>query len=72
MTNGEWAVHFDTTLGLGHVEYLDNRVNVDLTQADYDAHYAWLETTHQQVLDYDAEQQAIADSADSDDSSATV
>ncbi len=50
MTNGEWAVHFDTTLGHGHIEYLDNRNNQTIDQAFFDQHYAWLIDEHQRFI----------------------
>lgn len=63
MTRGEWAVHFDTDLGYGHIEYLDNRNNVTLSQEDFDKHYAWLITEHKRYLDHVAEQQRSAEEA---------
>lgn len=52
MTNGEWAVHFDSDLGIGHVEYIDSRPNSTLSKADFDKHYKWLVSEHQKYLDY--------------------
>lgn len=46
MQRGEWAVHFDTELGIGHIEYLDIRSNQSLTLALFEQHYAWLIDKH--------------------------
>lgn len=52
MQNGEWAIHFDTALGYGEIEYLDNRPNRRIYQAEFDTHYSWLITEHQRYLDH--------------------
>lgn len=54
MTNGEWAVQFDTELGYGHIEYTDKRQNKTIDQAYFDAHFAWLITEHQRYIDIKA------------------
>jgi len=60
MTNGEWAVQFDSELGYGHIEYTDNRPNLAINQAYFDIHFAWLITEHQRYLDHVAAQEAAA------------
>ncbi|PKF48676.1 hypothetical protein AT251_24370 [Enterovibrio nigricans] len=42
MERGEWALHFDTDKGIGHIEYLDSRPNLLLTQVHFDNAYHWL------------------------------
>ncbi len=59
MHNGEWAVHFDTDMGIGHIEYLDNRLNRTIEQAEFDKHYSWLIEEHQKYIDHQAEQQRL-------------
>ena len=51
MQRGEWAVHFDTELGVGHIEYLDNRDNQVLDSALFNSAYAWLIDEHQRFID---------------------
>ena len=66
MTNGEWAVHFDGDLGIGHIEYIDSRPNSALTKADFDKHYQWLVTEHQKYLDYLKAEQEKAEAQDTE------
>lgn len=58
MKNGEWAVHFDTTIGVGEIEYLDNRPNRVINQDDFEKHYSWLINEHTRYQQHVAEQQA--------------
>jgi hypothetical protein len=72
MTNGEWAVQFDTELGYGHIEYTDNRPNKPIDQAYFDAHFAWLITEHQRYVETKAaeaqanESETMATTGDAD------
>lgn len=58
MTNGEWAVQFDSEFGYGHIEFTDNRPNQEIDQAYFNMHFAWLITEHQRYLDHVAAQEA--------------
>ncbi len=59
MHNGEWAVHFDTDIGVGHIEYLDNRLNRTIGQAEFESHYTWLIDEHTRYVEHQAEQERI-------------
>lgn len=59
MAGGEWAVHFDTNTGIGHVEYTDSRPNKVISQADFDASYSWCLARHSEWVDFDAARNAI-------------
>lgn len=50
MPRGEWAVHFDTSTGLGEVEYLDSRQNETINQIVFDERYGYLVTVHTESL----------------------
>ncbi len=58
MKNGEWAVHFDTETGMGEIEYIDNRPNRVIGQAEFETHYSWLQEEHSRYLEYVEQQQA--------------
>lgn len=60
MTNGEWAVHFNTATGMGEIEYIDNRPNQFIDEAFFNQHFAWLQTEHQRYLEHEAEAAAQA------------
>ena len=64
MERGEWAVHFDSELGIGQIEYLDIRSNQTLTSKEYEAHYAWLVAKHGEYIDWvhqqELEQEKVA------------
>lgn len=71
MTNGEWAIYYDTNKGYGEIEYLDNRPNQLLDKETFDSKYAWLLEEHQRYLDHKAaqeialnEQQTTVDASD--------
>ncbi|MDO6709084.1 hypothetical protein, partial [Photobacterium sp. 1_MG-2023] len=63
MQRGEWAVHFDTDLGVGHIEYLDNRGNQILTRDLFERAYAWLIDEHTRYVTAMAEQEAAEEAA---------
>lgn len=64
MANGEWAVHFNTELGHGHIEYTDNRSNRTIDAAEFEAHYAWLIGEHQRYVDHVAALEAAANESE--------
>jgi hypothetical protein len=51
MTDGEWALHFDTITGYGEIEFIDNRQNQVIGQAYFEAHYTWLIDEHTRYMD---------------------
>lgn len=57
MERGEWAVHFDTEIGAGHIEFLDSRSNEPLNTALYQARYAWLVSKHAEFIEWEHAQQ---------------
>lgn len=61
MTRGEWALHFDTDIGHGEIEYIDNRPNQRIDNDIYHKAYTWLETEHARYLTYAAELKAEAE-----------
>ncbi|MCF7355081.1 hypothetical protein [Vibrio phage vB_VruC_PG21] len=67
MTNGEWAVHFDTTTGYGEIEYIDNRPNQFIDEAFFNQHFAWLQAEHQRYLDHIAQLEAENESENTGD-----
>jgi len=60
MENGEWAIHFDTDLATGQIEYIDSRTNQAIDQKAFDAHYQWLIDEHQRYQTHEAEQEKAA------------
>ncbi|MFW7525313.1 hypothetical protein ACODM8_14420 [Vibrio ostreicida] len=61
MKNGEWAVQFDADLGYGEIEYLDNRPNRRIYQAEFESHYSWLLDEHKRYQDHLAAEEAAND-----------
>ncbi|ODS10164.1 hypothetical protein [Vibrio scophthalmi] len=59
MQRGEWAVHFDTKTGVGHIEYIDIRNNQPLTTELFNTHYAWLIAKHGEFVQWQQEQAAL-------------
>lgn len=67
MERGEWAVRFDTDLGIGTIEYTDSRNNRSIDAAEFNAHYSWLEVEHQRYVDHKAAEAAAEAAANEPD-----
>lgn len=70
MGNGEWAVHYDSVMGVGSIEYTDNREPTTFDGEYYQTHFAWLEQVHADHLIWEDEQRALEEAAIAADYSA--